>query len=105
MKEKYLITTDSWFIAPDGLQYKAAWGIVEILQDSFLGVKTNGRSANWFAKVGSESKHVIIAGCQIHYGVRCKDEPKNHKIEDFRVNKDNSGVNYYDRPGYVYIAE
>ena len=32
MKGKYLITTDAWFIAPDGHSYKAAWGEVEIVE-------------------------------------------------------------------------
>ena len=41
MKGKYLITTDSWFIAPNGRNYKAAWGDVEVMEDSFLGIKTN----------------------------------------------------------------
>jgi hypothetical protein len=36
MKGKYLITTDSWFYAPDGKQYKAVWGEVSILSDSIL---------------------------------------------------------------------
>ena len=73
--KKYLITTDHWFLAPDGKEYRAAWGNVEILQDSILGVKTNYRSTNWFAKVGCDNKHVIIAGCQIHYCVRCENKP------------------------------
>ena len=54
MKGKYLITTDSWFYAPDGKQYKAVWGEVSILSDSILEIKTNARSANWFARVGSD---------------------------------------------------
>ena len=33
MKGKYLINTDNWFVAPDGNQYKAVWGNIEILQD------------------------------------------------------------------------
>ena len=65
MTGKYLINTDSWFTAPDGKNYKAVWGDVEIVDDSILGLKTNRMSTNWFAKVGSEDKHVIIAGCQI----------------------------------------
>lgn len=44
MKDKYLITTDSWFTAPDGKDYKAAWGEVEIVDDTFLGLKTNRKS-------------------------------------------------------------
>lgn len=46
MKGKYLITTDNWFIAPDGKSYRAAWGSVEILNDSFLGIQTNRNSSN-----------------------------------------------------------
>jgi len=75
MKGKYLITTDSWFIAPDGGQYQAVWGDVEIVQDSFLGIKTNSRSSNWFAKVGNKEDHVIISGCQIHYAIKCNSKP------------------------------
>lgn len=85
MKGKYLITCDSWFTAPDGQLYTAAWGDVEIVSDALLGIKTNARSANWYAKVGSEDMHVIIAGCQIHYAVRCEDRPSitGPMIQDF----------------------
>ena len=57
MEGKYLITTDSWFIAPDGNQYVAVWGDVEIVEDSVLGVKTNIGSTNWYARVGSKDNH------------------------------------------------
>jgi hypothetical protein len=60
MQGKYLISTDTWFYAPDGKQYKAAWGDVQIVEDTFLGLKTNRNSSNWFAKVGSEQNHIII---------------------------------------------
>lgn len=88
MKEgKYLVTTDDWFFAPDGQQYKAAWGDVTILSDSVLGVKTNARSANWFAKIGSEDNHIIIAGCQIHYAVRCDSRPNDGKMKTENVHE------------------
>ena len=71
---KHLIQCDAWFIAPDGEYYLAAFGDVEILNDvEALGIKTNARSANWFAKVGTSDSYVIIAGCQIHYAVRCDE--------------------------------
>ena len=42
MQGKYLITTDSWFLAPDGKQYKGVWGDIEILGDYMaMGIKTN----------------------------------------------------------------
>ena len=53
MKGKYLITTDNWFIAPDGQMYRAVWGDVEVVEDTVLGLKTNRNSSNWYAKVGS----------------------------------------------------
>ena len=75
MKGKYIVTTDNWFYAPDGNSYKAVWGEVSIFEDTILGIKTNKNSSNWYAKVGSEDNHVIIAGCQIHYATRCENEP------------------------------
>lgn len=75
MKGKYLITTDNWFLAPDGKQYRSAWGEVEVLEDSILGVKTNRNSSNWYAKIGDEKNHIIVAGCQIHYAIRSEEKP------------------------------
>lgn len=72
MKGKYLITTREWFIAPDGHQYRSVWGEVEIFEDTFLGIKTNRNSSNWYIKVGTEENHIIIAGCQIHYAIKCE---------------------------------
>ena len=41
-ENNFLITTDSWFIAPDGKQYRAAWGKVEVYSsEDTLGIKTN----------------------------------------------------------------
>lgn len=87
MKGKYLITTDNWFFAPNGKQYRAAWGEVEILEDTFLGLKTNRNSTNWFAKVGSEDNHIIIAGCQIHYSIRCEEEPETAYVNDWYMDE------------------
>lgn len=81
MEGKYLITTDDWFFAPDGQQYKAVWGNVEIVSDAFLGVKTNYRSANWFAKVGTDDNHVIVAGCQIHYAIKSSKRPSEQPLK------------------------
>lgn len=102
MQGKYLITTDKWFVAPDGKQYRSAWGNVEIIEDSFLGIKTNRNSVNWFAKVGSEDNHVIIAGCQIHYAVKCKNKPSSEWGEDWQADANN--VNVFKTPSKIYIA-
>ena len=104
MKGKYLITTDAWFYAPDGQQYKCAWGEIEILNDGILGVKTNRLSSNWFAKIGNEENHVIVAGCQIHYAVRCKNKPNTEGlIPDHST--EGGELKQFHRPILIYIAE
>lgn len=103
MTGKYLINTDNWFTAPDGKNYKAVWGDVEILDDSILGLKTNRMSTNWFAKVGSDEKHVIIAGCQIHYAIKTNERPNQDMSEDWTA--DANKVNIYQRPNNIYIPE
>lgn len=104
MKEKYLITTDNWFYAPDGKQYNAVWGEVSILDDNMtLGIKTNARSTNWYAKIGPDDNHVIVAGCQIHYAVRCDSKPNTANIEDYSI--ESGQVKEYTRPSRIYIAE
>jgi len=66
--DKVLVTTDAWFLAPDGESYRAVFGTVNaILKDEdTLGIKTNSKSTNWYASVGN----MLIAGCQIHYAIK-----------------------------------
>lgn len=101
---RYIISCDNWFLAPNGKEYRAVWGSVEIISDSFLGIKTNHHSSNWFAMVGSEYNHVIIAGCQIHYAVKCDAKPCCDAIDDWLADATN-GIKEYKRPTKIYIAE
>lgn len=103
MEGKYLITTDKWFYGPDGKQYRAVWGSVKILEDNFLGVKTNRNSTNWYAFVGNEEKGMIVAGCQIHYAVQCEVKPNTNDVEDWTTQ--NEGLLKYTRPTSIYLAE
>ncbi len=103
MEGKYLITTDSWFIAPDGKEYKAVWGEVKILEDKFLGISTNRNSSNWYAKIGSESNHIIVAGCQIHYAAKCEKKPNTERVESWNTGE--SGCKEYQTPTKIFIAE
>lgn len=66
--QNYLITTHAWFVAPDGVQYRAVWGKIHSIQDSkeSLGIETNSRSTNWYIVIGN----MIIAGCQIFYAIQ-----------------------------------
>jgi hypothetical protein len=103
MTGKYLITTDRYFIAPDGKSYSAVWGDVKLVEDSILGVKTNRNSANWYAMVGGNGKEIIVAGCQIFYAIKCEERPNNDPVEDWTV--DNAKFDTYIRPTKIYIAE
>jgi hypothetical protein len=103
MKGKYLITTDGWFFGPDGRQYKAVWGEVEVTDDSVLGIKTNSRSTNWYVKVGTDDSNVIVAGCQIHYAVKCDDKPNAGLVKENHVHEGNVVENKVG--SYIYIAE
>ena len=102
-KGNYLITTDAWFYAPDGLKYKSVWGEVQIIEDSALGIKTNRNSSNWYAYVGNEKKGMVVAGCQIHYAVRCDKPPKTSEVWD--VHYDDKGLKEFFRPSEIYVAQ
>lgn len=104
MKGRYLITTDGWFIAPDGLEYRAVWGEVKVLQDTFLGVKTNRQSSNWYIKIGSEPNHMIIAGCQINYAAKCEAKPNTKPAKGWNSSAEH-GCKEYTHPTQIYIAE
>ena len=103
MKGKYLITTDAWFYGADGKQYKSVWGEVEIVSDAILGIKTNVRSSNWFAKVKEKKNHVIIAGCQIHYAVKTDEKPNTDLTPDYTIEV--GEVKNYNRPTSIYVVE
>lgn len=102
--DKYLITTDAFFFTPNGRQCRSVWGGVEVLSDDFLGIKTNHGSSNWFLKVGTDKNHVIIAGCQIHYAVKCDTMPENNDYKDWTI-VDGVGYQEYTRPSTMYIPE
>lgn len=67
--KRVLVTTDCWFTAPNGEQYKAVYGELIAVQtdQEALGIKTNAKSTNWYAQVGN----MLMAGCQIHYAINC----------------------------------
>lgn len=76
-RQYYLITADTYFFAPDGEQYIAAWGKCEIVEaKECFGFTSLRPSTNWFCKVGDGENEIIIAGCQIHFAVRCTKRPK-----------------------------
>lgn len=100
MKGKYLITTENWFYAPDGKQYRAVWGEVKLLQTKeVLGVDPNRVTANWTLQVGTDEDHILIGGCQINYSVKCPNRPNTKAVEQII-----QGEKKVDEPA-IYIPE
>lgn len=102
MTGTYSITTAEWFIGHDGKAYNAVWGNVEILSDDILGIKTNRGSTNWYIKIGSEDKYMIVAGCQVNYAVKCK-KPVIDEVNDFSLI--DGEIKRYTKPSTIYIPE
>jgi len=101
--EKYLITTDRWFVAPDGEQYSSAWGTCHMkTTEDLFGFTPQAPSTNWFLVVGKEGSEMIIAGCQIHYAVRCEDEPDDrYKFQRYEQKDTNLEIS----ASRIYLAE
>jgi hypothetical protein len=102
--QKYIITTNDWFIAPDGDSYKSAWGTCEVkcIKEVF-GFDPIRPSTNWYLQVGKEGTEAIIAGCQIHYAIRCENPPEDKYIGQSYIEKEtgkylNSSRIYYAEP-------
>lgn len=100
--QKGLVTLDNWFYAPNGRQYRAVFGTVKAARtaEDTLGVKPNGKSTNWYLEIGN----VTIAGCQIHYVVRCDAVATDSHIEDYTVSAEH-GLKEFKRPNTVYMAD
>ena len=100
IKGKMLITADAYFIAPDGREYKAAWGEVQVYSDKeSLGIQTNERSTNWYVKIGDNKRGMIIAGCQIHFATICPNKPNANEVP-----LEYNGTHYIGH-SRIYIAE
>jgi len=96
---KYLLTTDRWFYAPDGEQYRAVFGTVhEILDaEAVLGIKTNRNSTNWYVLIGD----MVVAGCQVFYAIRTEDYDASPPTAEV----DHEGVRHVQSAGITRIYD
>lgn len=100
--DKVLVSTDNWFMAPDGDQYRAAYGTVKGIRgdQETLGIRTNARSTNWYAEVGC----LLIAGCQIHYAAKT-DNCHLGDVKSWEDGKDGAPGAFVTRPSRIYDAD
>jgi len=98
----YIVTSDTYFYGPNGYQFKAAWGVAKVLStEDVFKFTPNRPSTNWFVKLGEGEKSVIIAGCQIHCAIECKERPTERE-GSYEDNK-SSGLSY--NLNYIYFTE
>lgn len=66
--KKYLVTTNDWFMAPDGRRYRAVFGTARgaVNVEEALGVGAGEHLPNWCTRIGG----MVVAGDQIRYCVR-----------------------------------
>lgn len=99
--DKAIITTDAWFFAPDGKEYRAVYGTVRAVLSSedTLGIKTNARSTNWYVEIGC----MTLAGCQIHYACKASAPPEtlvtDYVIHDGEVKHYTAGCRVFNADG------
>jgi len=98
--ENVLVTTSGWFIAPDGKQYRAAWGKLYGVWESkdTLGFTPRGTHTNWYIEVGN----MTIAGCQVLYVIKT-DEVNTSPVDDYLTSNE-TGITNYNRPTLIYLA-
>ncbi len=98
-----LITTDNWFLGPNGQQYKAVFGTVKGIFDSeeTLGLDTNKNSTNWYVQIGS----MTLAGCQIHYAIETERDKVNFvRASGYSADAAN-GISFYERISIIFDAD
>ena len=49
------------------------------------------------------TSHVVVAGCQIHYAIKCENKPNTDVSEGWTTN--DNGIQKYERPTTIYVAE
>ena len=98
--KKVLITTTDWFVAPDGLQYRALFGTLKSVTESTkaLGFAINRSHANYFFEVGK----MKIMGCRVMYMIECEGVNSNDTEE---ILAKEGGIIKYNRPTMIYITE
>lgn len=102
LNQKVLVTTQNWFVAPDGKEYRSAWGTLKGVHEAgkTLGFIPNRSHANWFLEVGKMN----IMGCQVLYVIQCPEKPNvDEKVKCW--SNQNGDFKEYERPTLTYIAE
>lgn len=100
--KKVLITTNGWFFAPDGCEYRAVFGTLKAIHEvgKTLGFIPNRAHANWFLEVGN----MMIMGCQVMYVVKA-DIVELGNVNTWNNNPTTQQPQYFNKPTTIYNAD
>ncbi len=112
--KKVILTSTSWFLAPDGLQYKGAFGTLKAIHTSqeTLGFTPSRSHTNWYIEIGN----LHIAGCQVLQMVKsdicnlssCVDSTTERvrQLDKFECSSSpDLEAEKFSRPSYIYQAD
>lgn len=78
--QNVLITTDHWFLAQNGQQYKGVWGRAKVCKAVDLLGFNPRRSENWFVLVGEGDEMLMVGGCEISFVQACPKPPSRPDV-------------------------
>lgn len=98
--KKVLVSCSDWFIAPDGKEYKAAWGTLNgIVSDEDMKLKMARMHANFYLLVGK----FMIAGCEAKFVIESEQRPNTEESLGWTHHEGN--LKTFSRPSLIYFAE
>lgn len=96
-----LVTCSTWFVAPDGKDYKAVYGKLKKVHDAkeSFGIQPSRAHASWILEVG----HMMIMGCQALFVIECANPP-NFSSSTTHTHNEAGVIKEQDRPCVIYNA-
>lgn len=102
INKNVLFTCNQWFTAPDGKDYKVVYGTLKAIlkTDDVFGFSARATAGhvNYIFEVGN----MVIAGCQVQYGVLCPTPPDFQTKPNWLAHE--GKIIPYDRPNVIYNA-
>lgn len=98
--KKVLVTCSQWFLAPDGNEYRAAFGTLTcIINDNEMNIRMARTHANFYLKVGG----FMIAGCEAKFVIQSDIEPPKGMVKGWTTHE--GKFVEYERPSLIYFAD
>jgi len=97
--KKVLITCSSFFVAPDGAEYRAAYGTLKGIHESKdqFGFIPSRQHTNWMVEIGN----ITITGCQVLYCMLCENEPVLGPAKGWTTDAA-VGIKEFERPSLIF---